>query len=576
VRGMLVLVLVLVLVLALGALLVGGAAALSQSGSGLALSSATLAGCKDVGWIAAPNKSVPQARLRLAGTTKACACPGKNCATVAQNQRLFENETMYSGGGRITLKSVVAGVPNLTCILSSKSQDVIYPQVPTRPNERAVLQIVGGATSCQVEQGQFKTAKNAVFVIHKMKLTVHPRIDPVFGIKAEGKGSLIQVKKGTIRVGSKAVGQNKQVFVAGNGASVGAVTSLKLDPALRPGLCALTPELRLTPVRAASGAHASGNPLGLAPDPIGNLWFTDDATPAIGLYDLATGKITYPQNGGLRPDSVPRFIVADTHGAIWFTDAGATPAIGMIDPKAKSIVEYDLQAGSVPWNPAYDQVHNLVWFTDQRKQTGAIGVFDPKTKTVVEYTKGLVPGSHPEGLVVDARGNVWFTDDNGASPAIGMLDGVTHVIHEYGTGLVADSLPRGITIDPAGNVWFADERTIDHTKPNAPGDGLIGVISTTDPKHRILEYAVASNGGNIHSVPEGLTWYRGYVWFTDDGATKAIGRIDPATGAITESSKNLVANSQPIGIVVANNALWFTDRQKNAPRVGRLTAKPSC
>jgi streptogramin lyase len=351
---------------------------------------------------------------------------------------------------------------------------------------------------------------------------------------------------------------------------------LKLDPALRPGLCALTPDLRLTDVRTASGAHPGGNPLGLAPDPNGNLWFTDDASPAIGLYDLAGGKITYPQNGGLRPDSVPRFIVADTNGTIWFTDAGATPAIGMIDPRAKTIVEYNLQPGSVPWNPAYDPVHDLVWFTDQRKPTGAIGVFDPKTKAITEYTRGLIPGSHPEGLVVDVRGNVWFTDDNGPSPAIGMLDGATHEIHEYSSGLVAGSLPRGITIDPAGNVWFADERTVDNSKPNAPGDGLIGMISTTDPKHRIVEYAVAANGGNTHSIPEGVTWYRGYVWFTDDGATKAIGRIDPTTGAVTESSKNLVPDSQPIGIVVVNNVLWFTDRLKNAPKIGRLEAKPSC
>jgi streptogramin lyase len=66
------------------------------------------------------------------------------------------------------------------------------------------------------------------------------------------------------------------------------------------------------------------------------------------------------------------------------------------------------------------------------------------------------------------------------------------------------------------------------------------------------------------------------VWFTDDGATKAIGRIDPTTGAVTESSKNLVPDSQPIGIVVVNNVLWFTDRLKNAPKIGRLEAKPSC
>lgn len=102
------------------------------------------------------------------------------------------------------------------------------------------------------------------------------------------------------------------------------------------------------------------------------------------------------------------------------------------------------------------------------------------------------------------------------------------------------------------------------------------MIDPKDPKHAIVEYAVFANGGNRRSIPQGLVWYRGSVWFTDDGAKKAIGRIDPTTGAITESSKNLVPNSQPIGIVVAKGALWFTDRSKSAPKIGRITAKPSC
>jgi streptogramin lyase len=564
-------------VIVLGLLVFAGAAVLARGGSGLGRGVSPNAACKDVGWIAELHSAAPKAALRLAGGAKACACPNRPCASVKQDQRLFERETILTGGGKITFKSVVEGVPNLTCIVSSKSRDVIYPQVGVRPNERAVLRVVLGATSCQVEQGDYKTSKNAIFIVHHTKLVVHSLTDPIFGIRAVGSGSLIQVKKGTVRVGSKAVAGNQQVSVPQSAGAVGAVRPLKLDPALRPGLCALTPKLRLTDVRTASGAHPGGDPLGLAPDPNGNLWFTDDATPAIGLYTLATGKITYPQNGVLPPDSVPRFIVADTKGAIWFTDAGATsPAIGRIDPKTKTIVEFVLPAGRVPWNPAYDAVHDLVWFTDQRKPTGAIGVLDPKTNAITEYRKGLNAGSHPEGLVVDARGNVWFTDDNSPSPAIGMLDGESHVIHEYQAGLVAGSLPRGITIDPAGNVWFADERTVDNSKPNSPGDGLIGVISSTDPKHRIVEYPVAANGGNPNSIPEGLTWYRGYVWFTDDGATKAIGRIDPATGAITESSKKLLVDSHPIGIVVVDKALWFTDRIEDAPRIGRLEAKPSC
>jgi len=573
----------LVILLALGAILLTGPAALSRSGSGAARSEPTSARCQHIGWIAQVSPRMRHAYLRLAGAAKSCTCPGKNCTRLSRGQHLFANETIFSGGGKITFKSVVKGVPNLTCIVSSNSTNIIYPRVTTRPQDRAVLQLVSGATSCQVAQGAYqKGKKDAVFIVHNTQLKVAAVVDPVFGIKTTTKGSLIQVKKGTISVAASAgqgaaqVDQDQQVVVSRDAASIG---PLRLDPTLKPGLCALTEEPRLTDVRTASGAHASGNPVGVAPDPSGNIWFTDDATPAIGVLNPRSGKIAYPQNDGLRPDSVPVFIVADNAGKIWFTDAGPTPALGMIDPKARRIVEYDLPPGSHPWNPAYDPVHKLVWFTDHREPagtTGAIGAFNPRTKRFAEYSKGLTPGSHPQGIGVDRRGNVWFTDDNDPSPAIGRLDGRTHEIHEYSSGLVPGSLPRGMMIGGDGNVWFADERTLNNRDPTAAGDGLIGTIRPTDPQHRIVEYAVEANGGNTDSVPEGLAWYRGHVWFTDDGATKAIGRLDPTTGAITESSKGLAPNSQPIAIVVAKDVLWFTDRLKSSPKIGRLMARPSC
>jgi streptogramin lyase len=463
---------------------------------------------------------------------------------------------------------------------------VIYPSSVkfTSSIDHALLKLGRGATSCQVGQGSWQNANaNAIFVVENTTIRVAIRQDPVFGVKTTKHGSLIQVKRGTVRVAStgraappKAVRHDQQVLVPSGGSSLGAVKALKLDPALRSGLCALTPTLSLTNVTAASGAHPGGDPLGLAPDPKGNIWFTDDATPGIGVYNPTDGKIAYPANGDLNQGSVPRFIAADAAGNIWFTDTGPIPAIGKIDARASSITELRLPSGSVPWSPAYDPIHNLVWFTDQRKPNGAIGVIDPTTNTIAEYSKGLRPGSHPEGIVVDARGNAWFTDDNDPSPAVGMIDATTHEIHEYSRGLVPGSLPRGINVGLDGNIWFADERTVDNRKADAPGDGLIGKISSTNPTRGIGEYAIEANGGNKHSIPEGLAWYHGYVWFTDDGATKAIGRIDPSTGAVTESSKELVANSKPIGILVTKGVLWFSDRLKDSPRIGRLVTKTSC
>ena len=116
------------LLLVLGALLAAGVAVLARGASGLDRTPAANAACKEVGWIAAVHGAAPKPSLRLAGASKACACPGGNCSKVAKKQRLFANETMISGGGKITFKSVVTGVPNLTCIVSSKSRNVIYPQ----------------------------------------------------------------------------------------------------------------------------------------------------------------------------------------------------------------------------------------------------------------------------------------------------------------------------------------------------------------------------------------------------------------------------------------------------------------
>ena len=524
-----------------------------------------------------------RAHLKLATTSKSCACPAKKCTRVSRGQRLFRNEELYSGSGKITFKSSVKGIASLTCIMLRNATNILYPSIVFRfPGQYAVLHVQSGATSCQVERGPWARGKTtAVFTVRDAEIRVHTVEDPVFGMKATSTGSLIQVKKGTVTVSaqnagsSKSVKRDQQVLVPRNGNSLGAVTLLKPDPTLQPALCTLAPSLRSNKIITASGAHPGGNPLALAADANGDIWFTDDVTPAIGVFNVKNGKIRYVTSG-LDPDGIPRFITADTAGNVWFTINGPKPAIGKIDPTTKTLTEYSLRPGSIPWAPAYDSIHKLVWFTDQRKPTGAIGSLDPSTGAIAEYSSGLRSGSHPQGIAVDTRGNVWFTDDNDPSPAIGTLDAKTHEIHEYSTGLVPRSLPRGITIGRDGNVWFADQRTVNNRKRNAPGDGLIGMINPTDSGRRIVEFAIGANGGNRRSVPEGLAWFRGYIWFTDDGATKAIGRLDPWTGAVTESSKGLVPNGKPIGILVTKGVLWYTDRQEDSPKIGRLEARPSC
>ena len=537
--------------------------------------------CRNVGLVSNVLPSMSP-RQYLTPASKACSCPNApSCSTVLQNQSLFGAEALYSGGGKIVFKSALEGVPTFTCIMSRRALDVIYPNLK-RPDGVPVVQIVSGATTCQATEGPARTSKkaNAIFVAGNTAIKVVG--DPVFGLKKSKDGALVQVKKGTVEVaavnGATTVGATQQVFVKKDATTPGEVGALQADASLKPALCALTPDLRETGVIPAVGGIAGSHPQGVAADNRGNIWFTDDGTtPAIGRLDLHTGHVRETTDG-LNPGTVPRWITADAAGNIWFTDDGTTPAIGFVNPATGAITEYSkgLNPGSVPWAIAYNPVDKRLWFTDQSRTRPAIGTIDPATKRITEFSAGLNEGSHPEGIDVAPGGNLWFTDDNDPSPALGTIDRISHAIHEYSKGLRPGSLPRGISAGPGGKLWFADERTRPphNSTPNAPGDGLIGSI---DPATKVItEYSVADNGGNDGSIPEGLAADpKGHVWFTDDGATKAIGMIDPITGAITESTTGLEANSEPVGIALNSTGLWFTD-QHPTPRIGRIIVQPSC
>ncbi len=537
--------------------------------------------CRHVGFVSyvLPSRSP---RQYLTPASKSCSCPSApNCGTVLQNQSLFDAEAVYSGGGKIVFKSALANVPTFTCVMSHRALDIIYPSLK-RQDGVPVVQIVTGGTTCQVTEGPARAVKkaNAIFIVGNTAVSTNG--DPVFGLKQTKAGVLVQVKKGTVRVeaasAATTVGETQQVFVKKDANAPGAVGALHADAALKPALCELTPDLRETGVIPAVGGNAGSHPQGVAADNRGNIWFTDDGTtPAIGRLDLRTGEVR-ETTIGLNPGTVPRWIIADAAGNIWFTDDGTTPAIGVVNPTTGAITEYStgLNPGSIPWAIAYNRVDKRLWFTDQSSTRPAIGTIDPATKRITEFSAGLNVGSHPEGIDVAPGGNLWFTDDNDPNPALGTIDRNSHAIHEYSKGLRPGGLPRGISAGPGGKLWFADERTSPphNSTPNAPGDGLIGSI---DPATKaITEYSVADNGGNEGSIPEGLAAdTKGHVWFTDDGATKAIGMIDPVTGAITESTTGLEANSEPVGIALNSTGLWFTD-QHPTPRIGRISAQPSC
>ena len=96
-------------------------------------------------------------------------------------------------------------------------------------------------------------------------------------------------------------------------------------------------------------------------------------------------------------------------------------------------------------------------------------------------------------------------------------------VSEFSTGLPAGTYPEWIAAGPDGNLWFTDEGTT----------RAIGRITRSG---QITEF---STGLNPRAYPVGITvGPDGDMWFADDGATPAIGRIAPS-GQITEFSAGL-------------------------------------
>ena len=162
-------------------------------------------------------------------------------------------------------------------------------------------------------------------------------------------------------------------------------------------------------------------------------------------------------------------------------------------------------------------------------------------------------------LLAGPDGNLWFTDKGTASKAtdsaIGKIDPQTGVISEVGiteSGGNVGSAPRFVVAGPDGNMWFTDGGSSN----GGTGPPAIGKLDLATGK--VSEF---STGLNARSFPyNAALGPDGKLWFNDRGTTRAIGTIDAATGAITEFPIPTNQTSLPIAIAAGPDGdLWFTE-----------------
>jgi len=208
-------------------------------------------------------------------------------------------------------------------------------------------------------------------------------------------------------------------------------------------------------------------------------------------------------------DSAPTGVAAGASGSVWFVESTGS-AVGRIDSSG-SVTEFGVPADS----------------------TGIAGSLNSIT-------------AGPDGAM-------WFTDPTTFAPRIGRVDASGKVtlfdLPMNGTPGFSGAEPLRIIDGPDGALWFA-------------AGSVIGRIDTSG---RATAYAVPQ-GGFARGVTTGPDHA---IWFTQT-TPDALGRLDPATGHITEHPLTSASGSVlPDGIVAGpDGALWFTEN--GLSRIGRF------
>jgi virginiamycin B lyase len=108
--------------------------------------------------------------------------------------------------------------------------------------------------------------------------------------------------------------------------------------------------------------------------------------------------------------------------------------------------------------------------------------------------------------------------------------------------------PHGLLVDRQGIVWYTGN-----------GNGTIGRLDPATGK--VTEYRTPSGGGGPHTL---VIADDGYIWFTLQSGDK-VGRLDPASGGITEYR----TSGGPYGITLDRaGKVWFC--RMGADMLGRL------
>ncbi len=270
-------------------------------------------------------------------------------------------------------------------------------------------------------------------------------------------------------------------------------------------------------------------PVGIALGANGIVWFTLDASNAIGrLRDGRFEKIRKPTES-----LEPLGLAAGVDGAAWFTDARKR-AVGRVSSDG-TITVYDLATPVARLGRLALAPDGAVWFAEPT----AVSVTRLKDGALTRHPVGPLTGAGeanvgPFGVAVDAQGTVWATLQH-ANKLIRISPGGD--VSEF-TLPTRNSGPGDVAVDRNGAVWILE---LNANKVARFAAGRFEEFPVPTANAGVTALAVAPDGS---------------AWFTALRAHK-LGRV--RGGVVTEVPLPR-RDARPFGVAVdAANNVWYTD-----------------
>jgi len=320
---------------------------------------------------------------------------------------------------------------------------------------------------------------------------------------------------------------------------------------------------------------AGNDPWGTAFDSQGKVWLAIPSCDPSPMCSTSTppGKLAVFNPGTLSWSATyqlpagyaqPLFLAFDGNGNVWFP-MPMNNAIGMYNPGLHTFQQWSVPTSSAgPWDVAID--HNgKIWFTEH--YTNKIGSFDPITHTFKEIATPA-SNSQPYGITVDGNNNIWFTENNSSVARIAEYTTAGNLLEYKVRNTSASSLtPHLLTVDANGNIWWSE--------------GFVGMIGELQIKlavpgtnNGVAEHAYPQSCQTCGTHTSGIsTDKNGLVWF-DDSLQSIFGSFPQSgTGSFTTYGSPSPNSHPHDGLNVdKQNRIWFDEEFGNKLALARSTS----